>query len=198
MKTAIITRYCYEDRLSEDRLKLFQDNFINSLAKQTTKDFDIYIICDELYGKKSHPDNLALIKLLDFKGMNVHFTNVEKHNYDIEVRLDSDDYVIDTFVEYVHSVAKKQNNILINFKPIKVVNGAQYYHERDYSDKCASMFIALIQKGIKTKGVYDRPHCEMANYMGKVLTVKEGFVFLNIHDGNMTSKMLGTEKTYPQ
>jgi hypothetical protein len=195
-KVAIITRFCYEEKLTQKRLDLFQYNLIDSLANQTNKDFDLYIITDNLYGKFAHPDNLELIKSLDFKGMNVFFEDRPKYTYEIEVRVDSDDNLKFDFVEHLIITSLGEINALVNYKPIKVINGVKYFHERDYSDNCASMFIALVQRGIKTKGVYDRPHCEMAKQVNKVITIKEGYVFLNIHDSNMTSKQLGNEKLY--
>jgi hypothetical protein len=192
-KTAIITRFCYKEKLTEKRLKLFTDNFIDCMKSQSVKDFDVYVICEQLYGDTAHPDNLELIKALNWDGLNVFFNAPEPFTNDIEVRLDSDDRVVNTFVEFLHEVADKNENILVSFKPIKVYKGAHYKHERDYSNNCGSMFLALIQRGVKDKGVYDRPHCTMAGYVGNVLTVKEGYCFLNIHDDNMTSKMVGKE-----
>jgi hypothetical protein len=196
MKIAIITRFCYPEKLTKKRLDLFQNNLIESLSNQTYKDFDLFIITDNLYGAIAHPENLELIKGLDFKGMNVIFEDRPQFKYDVEVRIDSDDTIISTFVQFLYNIASETETLLINFKPIKVINGVKYFHERDYSNQCASMFIALIQMKNKTKGVYDRPHCEMANYIGNVLTVNEGYVFLNIHDSNMTSKMTGREVKY--
>jgi hypothetical protein len=193
VKTAIITRFCYKEKLTQKRLSLFTENFISCMKSQTVKDFDVYVICEELYGETAHPENLQLIKSLNWEGLNVFFSAPEPFIYDIEVRLDSDDRVLDNFVEFLHSVAENNENILVSFKPIKVHKSVMYKHERDYSDNCGSMFLALIQRGVKNKGVYDRPHCAMAGYVGNVLTVKEGYCFLNIHDDNMTSKMIGKE-----
>src|SRR5690606_26884623 len=147
-------------------------------------------------GVKGHRENLELIKALDWEGLNVYFDIFKKFTYDVEVRLDSDDDVIPTFVEYLKDVASKEENILVNFKPLKRINGLDYYHERDYNNNCTSMFIALIQTGEKTKCVHDRPHSVMGKHIGKVLTVKEGYCFLNIHENNMTSKKLGNEIKY--
>ena len=196
MRTAILTRFCYTDKVSSDRLQLLQTKFIDSLKKQTVKDFDIHVFCDELLGVKGHSSNLELVKSLDWEGLNVYFDKFEKFTYDIEVRLDSDDEVIPTFVSFLQDVATKEENVLVNFKPIKRVKGADYKHERDYNEHCTSMFIALIQTKEKTKCIHDRPHSVMGKHIGKVFTVKEGYCILNIHENNMTSKFLGNEIKY--
>jgi len=193
MKIAIITRFCYKEKLTESRIKLFQDNFIECMKSQTNKAFDVYVICETLYGDIAHPENLAVIEAMNWDGLNVSFSAPEPFTNDIEVRLDSDDRVTNNFVEFLYQVAEKNENILVSFKPIKVYKGIHYKHERDYSNNCGSMFLALIQRGVKNKGVYDRPHCAMAGYVGNVMTVPEGYCFLNIHDDNMTSKMVGAE-----
>jgi len=193
MKIAIITRFCYTEKLTKKRLELFQDNFIRCMKSQSKKTFDVYVICETLYGEVAHPENLELIKSLDWEGLNVFFKAPEPFTNDVEVRLDSDDCVINDFVKFIHQKALKNRTLLISFKPIKVHKGVHYKHERDYSNNCGSMFLALIQRGIRNKGVYDRPHCSMAGYVGNVLTVPEGYCFLNIHDDNMTSKMVGAE-----
>jgi hypothetical protein len=193
MKIAVFTRFCYTEKLDKSRLKLMQNNFIASLKNQTFKDFDIFVICKEHLGNIGHPENLELIQNLDFGDLNVYFDGIEKFKYDVEIRLDSDDEVVSTFIEFIKKIAEREENVLINFKPIKRYKGVNYRHERDYNEHCTSMFLALVQRGEKTKCVHDRPHGMMGKHIGKVITINEGYVYLKIHDFNMTSKFLGNE-----
>jgi hypothetical protein len=187
-KISIITRICYETLIDDYRLELMQKYFIQSLKEQTCKDFNVVVCWDNLYGKKSHPDNLEKLKALNWSGLEVHFVDDLYYQNDITVRCDSDDSLAIIFVEYLSGL--RDDNLLVNFKPLKRYVGTNktVKHERDYNHICASMFLALIQRGEKLKHVYDRPHCEMAKHIGNVLTVTEGLVCLNIHESNMTSK----------
>jgi hypothetical protein len=187
-KISIITRICYPDLIESYRLELMQKYFINSLKNQTCQNFNVVVCWDNLYGKKSHPDNLLRLKSLDWHSLEVHFVDDLYFQNDITVRCDSDDTLESNFVEYLNNV--KEDNVLINFKPFKryIKTGELVKHERDYNHNCASMFLALIQRGKKTKHVYERPHCAMAKFVNNVITVPEGYVYLNIHDINMTSK----------
>lgn len=196
---AIIVRSCYPKQISKDTLKRFR-RFLESLNNQTDKDFIVYILCKELYGKKGLESNIKLMQKecfdLDFE---VRFEDPVKYKYEIEARIDNDDLVAPNYIERIRQLANiNADTFMINFQPVKLdeETGKMYEHEQKYNYEGTSMFCVLVQKEDKKHYVYDRPHIKMAKEVGAVVMGGEGFCFLVCHKDNQLSKITGKEKEW--
>ncbi len=132
-RVAIIVRSCYPEKMPQEALERF-DKFLESLSKQTDKDFTIYILCKELYGKKGSIDNLRLMLSISTEySLDVRYLDLPKYTYEIEARIDNDDIVSPQYVEKLRQIYNLTNydTFMINPVPIKLdINTGKYYeHE---------------------------------------------------------------------
>jgi hypothetical protein len=175
--------------------------FLTHLEAQTDKDFTIYILCNELYGKKGHDANVyAMRTISESFDLDVRYSDPKKYTYEIEARIDNDDIVSTRYVERVRQIfnATYTDTFVINPTPIKldIKTGKYYEHEQEYNYEGTSMFVVLCQKGDKKHYVYDRPHIVMAKEVGAVVMMEAGHTFLVCHEANQLSKITGKEKEW--
>ena len=197
---AIIVRACYPDRIPQEALDRY-NKFLESLSKQTDKDFVIYVLCDELYGKNGLDDNKKLMWMVSINyGLEVRYEDPPKHTYEIEARIDNDDIVSPRYIERVRQIynATDYHTFMINPTPIKLdtKTGKYFEHEQKYNHEGTSMFCILCQKEEKNHYIYDRPHIIMAKEVGAVVMMEAGHTFLVCHENNQLSKINGTEKEW--
>ncbi len=199
-RVAIIVRSCYPDVMPQQALERY-DKFLESLSKQTDKDFTIYILCDNLYGKKGLPINIDRMRdVTNWYDLDIRFTDLPKYTYEIEARIDNDDIVSPQYVEKLRQIYNLTNydTFMINPVPIKLdINTGKYYeHEQGYNYEGTSMFCVLCQKKEKKHYIYDRPHISMAKEVGAVVMMEAGHTFLVCHGNNQLSKITGKEKEW--
>ena len=114
MGTTVVVRSWYNTRITKLRLELMQMYLIDSLSKQTDKDFEVHLIC--------HEKTVNRIKALDWKGLRTKFVLYNNGSHDkgkgvlmkvlensnvyncgsrIQIRMDNDDYVRKDFISVV-------------------------------------------------------------------------------------------------
>ena len=190
---AIITRMAFSDKLTVNQLQRFEE-YLTCLNSQTYTDFKVYLIVDKVRDFVGSEMNKVFISGLAEKVLQVHLRDPERFKHDIEVRLDYDDLVSPDFVQDLVDNYNTWNldNFIISYQPIvyDVKTGDKYHHPSTYSTDCPSMCMALVQKGEKKYGVYDRPHNLMQQETGfQVVVEDEGFYYLQVHGQNTLSKL---------
>ncbi len=192
MVLAIIVRMAFEKELTPIQIRQFKDVFLKSVGNQTRKDFKVYILADQVRNFKGSRANRTLIEELTKDYPNIYVKDPERRVFDIEVRCDFDDELAPNFVEKVFQEAERpQSTFLLSFQPIIVDSntGTKYKNPQKYDSKGASMCCALIQKGEKKFGVYDRPHIKMPSHVGICHPIGEGYFFLHAHGENLLTKI---------
>jgi hypothetical protein len=197
MKTTIVTRFWYKDKISDLKIELLQKYFIDGLSKQTDKDFDIDILV--------HKNTVNQLHFLDWKGLRVNFTKTEKntlklHNdilskyncgSEIQIRLDADDFVTENFIKtFKKNIDLKNAKQIVTFQPSKLIHatGEKYTHQKEYSERMPSMFLALYQQSPKLS-IYQTGHDQFYSLVknSKIIT-DETICYLVIHTENIFSK----------
>lgn len=194
---AIITRMAFKDLLTPNQMERFRE-YLTCIHSQTYKDFSVYILADKVRNFQGNPDNLLFINLAAKGVEQIKIEDPERFKYDIEVRLDYDDLISPQFVENLvdHFNTWQIDNYIISHQPIihDVNTDQNYTHPSQYSEECASMCMALVQKGKKTRGVYDRPHDLMVHDTGWPCIVEgEGYYYLQVHGQNTLTQLPGEE-----
>jgi glycosyltransferase involved in cell wall biosynthesis len=187
LKHVITTRLIYDDKkLLDDRIKLTQDILIPCLKAQTCKNFTLAIRC--------YDADVELLKSkLDFPFVNfesyVDYLQLCKdENYQIQTRHDSDDYMSDTYIEFIQQQVLSKHNIansfLLQFQPDKLdYQSLKILPLSDYTDTLNSGFLTLYQQVIKYS-IYEKAHTEMYKIVPLVFTYPKGFVKYFIHGKN--------------
>lgn len=197
MKTTIVTRFWYKSEITALRLELLQKYYIKGLSEQTDKDFDIDILV--------HKNTVNQLHFLEWKGLRVNFTKTEKNTLtlqndiltkyncrsELQIRLDADDYVTPNFISTVKSNINFNNDKqLVTFQPSKLIHetGEKYRHQKNYSNKMPSMFLALYQKK-PTLSIYETGHDQFYKLVkNSVLIYDHTICNLVIHTENIFSK----------
>ena len=197
MKTTIVTRFWYKSEISQNRLELLQKYFIKGLSEQLDKDFDIDILV--------HKNTVNQLHFLDWKGLRVNFTKTEKNTLtlqndilteyncrsELQIRLDADDYVMPNFISTIKSNINFNNDKqLVTFQPSKLIHetGEKYRHQKDYSHKMPSMFLALYQKK-PTFSIYQTGHDLFYRIVKNSILIDDPSIcHLVIHTENIFSK----------
>ena len=199
MKINIITRCSYpglstpgwdlgDDKsriLTEHRLKLFQENLIDSLKNQTFKEFKFTVL--------TGPDksNLEKIKTLDYSGLNVEFVETikELEIAEVQVQIDNDDFAGPEWVAHINKTAISCNftNFLINYVPVKrrYSDGKLFKTHANYGYGHPSMFIAIVQKEERKYPAYYITHMKWETLIPNMITVASPYVELCVHDENV-------------
>ena len=199
-RIAIIVRSCYPDVMPQQALRRY-DKFLESLANQTDKDFDVYVLCRFLLGSIGLESNIPRMhEFSEHQGINVRYDDPPKYTYEIEARIDNDDIVSPQYVEKLRQIYNLTNcdTFMINPIPVKLDarTGRYWMHEQPYDEEGTSMFCVLCQKKEKKHYIYDRPHIRMAKQVGTVVMMEAGHTFLVCHGANQLSKINGTEKEW--
>ncbi len=192
MNVALITRMSFKADLTDVQLHCFR-SYLEALGLQSYKDFTVYLLANSVRAYKGSAANREFIREIVEPYPFVKVADPERFKYDIEIRLDYDDVVNHDFILDVVATAKatRLDTFVISYQPIKVdVNTGNYYRNPlTYSSVCPSMCMALVQKKVKTKGVYDRPHNFMADHVGQCVARPEGFFYLQVHGENTLSEL---------
>ena len=183
----------FEKDLTPVQIRQFKEVFLPSLQNQVYKDFTLFILADNVRAFKGSESNKNIIKgICSHFSINCTTKAPERFKYDVEIRLDYDDEVSPMFLQRVVSEYKSgPETFLLSFTPTVVDSktGQKHKHRHNYSGNFPSMCIALIQKGIKMLGVYDRPHIKMGKHVGSGKTIEKGYFFLHVHGENTLSKI---------
>ena len=193
-RTIVIIRSRYESSLSDLRMELFQKYCIDSLKTQTNKDFEVHVLVQR--------QTIQQIKRLDWGELNVKFlietpgmgwvNYAEKireeylNEANLQIRLDNDDWVDESFIEKTKILIQGQENILITYHPTKYLydTGEKYFSQKRYNENHPSMFFAIYQSNAK-HWILDRQHGQMGRLFKKGLSIKEfGLCNLTIHSEN--------------
>ena len=197
MKTTIVTRFWYKSEITQNKLELIQKYFIKGLSEQIDKDFDVDILV--------HKNTCHQLHDLDWKGLKVNFQKTERNTWtlandmlikyncrsEIQIRLDADDYVSPNFISTIKTsfdtTADKQ---IVNFQPSKLIHatGKVYRHQKNYSVKMPSMFLALYQQK-PTLSIYETGHDQFYRVVKNSIFIDDPTIcYLVIHTENICSK----------
>ena len=195
---AIITRMAFPEALTINQLERFEE-YVTCINSQTYKDFDCFILADKVRSYEGSAMNKVFIEGLTRSVEQIKVEDPERFKYDIELRLDYDDCISPDLVQDLvdHYNTWNVDNFIVSYQPIiyDVNTDKKYRHPSTYSEDCPSMCMAIVQKGKKTRGVYDRPHNLMHNETGwPVVVEKEGFYYLQVHGQNTLSQI--PDKSY--
>jgi hypothetical protein len=199
-KIAVFTRMEYGKNIDRERLDIHRNLFLKSLQKQIYKNFDVYIITGGLK-YESAPDNIKLIEAQNPGGLNIfyrHFKDIPKNVYNIQIRVDDDDYLSPMFILKCLDIYSNTNKniFIITFRPYKYdyKNNKIYKIRADKYSRNPSMFSALCQKTDIKHFIYDYSHSKLRKITKKTIFVEEGYCMLTIHKDNISSEMKGTDR----
>lgn len=200
-KIAVFTRMAYGQKIEEEKLAIYREIFLESLKKQIYKDFDVYVITGGVWEQESTPGNIKLITEQDAGGLNIsykHLNEIPKQEYNIQIRVDCDDYLFPGFVLRCLDIYKNTNRncFIITFRPYKYdCIDKKFYKIRlgKWSNK-PSMFTALCQKRDVKHFIYDYRHTRLNRITRRIIFVDEGHCALTIHGRNRLSKIKDTDR----
>lgn len=190
---AIITRLSFSEPLTLNQVEVFT-NYVNGVMNQTNKDFKVYLLMNSVRDFVGCQENRRDVGLVLAKNDLIHLEDPERFKYDIEIRLDYDDIIAPGFIQDVVDTYHGYDNdeMIVSYQPtyLDAVTGEEKERTDKYSEDCPSMCMALIQKGEKKYGVYDRPHNLMSQETNFPVVVQpEGLYYLVCHEENTLSKM---------
>lgn len=189
---AIITRMAFDKPFTENQRERFSE-FVNSIRFQSYRHFKVYLLMDSVRNFKGCEENKRTVKEFLKDDELFVIADPERFAFDIEVRVDFDDQVSETFVhDIVQQHDSVPNNIIVSYQPVIIdtTSGDLYHNPLRYNRSNPSMCMALIQKGEKKFGVYDRPHNFMSVETGFNVVVRpEGFYWLQAHGENTLTQL---------
>lgn len=214
LSVAFIIRFHYEveDQKFWWRYNYFKDKVMPRIQKQTYKDFDICIRC---YSK--HNDlfvNLdPRIKTFQVKEEATrHFvgtnnkTYFEDHTtwdkvmglkkYDVQIGLDSDDLIEDTYVQIIVSRVNQYINqypnksLHICFQPEKYISRDDRKKPMmDYTETRGSAFFAVYQPDkVNYKFGYQQSHITLGRLFDKSIVIPSGHCMATVHNFNESTR----------
>ena len=196
---AIITRLSFDKPFIENQRERFSE-YINSLKFQINNEFTVYLLMDSVRNFKGCEENKKIVSRFIKGDERFKIQDTERFQYDIEVRLDFDDRISEVFtLDLLKAYKETKDNSIVSYQPtiIDCNTGDLYHNPLTYGRSNPSMCMALIQKGIKNFGVYDRPHNFMSQETGyEVIVRPEGFFFLQVHGENTLSQLPSKEYRY--
>lgn len=204
MKHAIITRFDFptNDPTITNRLKIFQEQLLNSLNNQTNQNFELWVRCN-----KEHEH---LIKELNPRIQTFQYKKIgEPHpkyakrpalepfdtqgfeNYDVLTRLDTDDSVREDFVARIQEEYNKSSGVptILSFLPYRkdLKTGELYRSKKNpYSNTKTTAFLSFLNP---TQFIYKDSHLRMWKYADETITIPEGYAFIGIHQNNSTTRI---------
>lgn len=198
MTAAFIIRFHYPEGHKDfsHRLKLFKELTLPSLRKQTDKDFDICVRCyphhDEVFKKLGckpfHVRNEY--EAYYEKGFNFHdFAKWEDvldlPQYDIQMGLDSDDFIEPGYVARIKEECRKVSTSLhIHFQPewYWYLQKEKARHHRRYSSRSCSAFFALYYPGkSEYHHCYEISHLRLYQLAEQSVLVPSGYCWVALH-----------------
>ena len=210
MTHIVISRMLYArgDPKFEERLAIYKSLYLPRLRLQSTKDFDIGVLCnkahahifrdlgvipfhrkDKWLGQKPKRFWSCLTNWDEIKGLD---------KYDIQTNLDSDDLVSDGFVKRIQVAVQKEideghkGSLHIHFQPrlFELHTFIEKAQQKNYGSNEGSAFYSLYQPD-KDNYIYvgQDSHIRIGSYMDKSVLIGEGYCWINVHDNNDSTTM---------
>lgn len=215
-KIAVITRMAYNNPFNTTdtdpdtpkwrypktkRLEVYENLYLKSLKNQNYKDFDVFIFVSGVRNQVGCEYNTNLIKQVDAAPLNIFYIDRSEFNendYEIQLRIDSDDYVFPEFMEKCVEVYSENSNeeFVISFQPyIYDYNDKKLYRQgRRYSGRECSMFVALCQRGENRKFVCNYNHTKFENYFKNIIHLNKELCCLCFHGDNKSTNIKKRDK----
>ena len=206
-------------KLSEDRCKLTQRYFIDSLKNQTDPDFKLFMFVGDEGNKTSR-----LIKGLHWGELDVEFLHIpggiptrnfpparrrwtpedydrspegliRKHGHpmsSIMMRMDSDDWFAPGLIAHIKYTINQieDPNFIINYQlSVQGNNGLLYRFHARHSRRRTSAYIVLVQRQGERMSPYATNHTKMGRRFPAVYNVPPGYVFVVLHKENRVNKL---------
>lgn len=196
--------YSENDPKFEHRYKHFKDNVLPKINNQIYKDFDIYIWSNPVHREMFLALGCKIITAPDKRFYNSRGFYQDKLEYneleglpmlDVQLGLDSDDYIEPAYVEVVVKEIKKHNKIFpkqslhLCFLPRFYDLKTNTWHKSPrYSLIRGSAFMALYQP-IKTKYryIYHTDHTSIITYADRKKILPMGYCCAIMHYHNETT-----------
>jgi hypothetical protein len=198
MRVSVYTGFIFEDESVFDyRLDLLKRTCAPSLAMQTCRNFTWQILTKKRHAQRladnltAYP-NRCIINILrdditwenypERRGFRVweHFD----YNYDIQVRLDSDDFLSPNFLHTVLWIAarEKHTDTLLSFQYKKLIlSSGQYYNQaRKWDRKCSALGVVIRPKKMN---VFSANHSDLQHASSKYYYIaNDSYYTVAIHD----------------
>jgi hypothetical protein len=185
-RIGIYTVLAYED-LPDERLRLFRDYCLHSVKAQIYPGFDLFIVsrsdkATPLCGKGSYASD-GWIRLLDFGHVTphlVHAENIPFADYPIQLRMDSDDYLMPNMTAKLLDLyySTPDPRFLATFNPYIYdhVKGLLHGGITEWSENKPSMFSALFQKETVTDYIRGLGmHCHLNEHVPRTVYIPDGY-----------------------
>jgi len=200
MNTTIITRFHYPESKKGSkeykwRFNYYKDKILPKVKNQTDKDFDINVWCNDWQRESLEELGISTFQVntktrtnklgyfIDF----ADWSEVEGlKKYDIQIGLDSDDYITPEFIKKVKDIASNQiRSTFISFQPEKVdiKTGNKYPMKRTYNHQGSPVF-AIYQPHGDYKFAYETSHLLMPKEFKNFYFVDKGYCYVSVHDYN--------------
>lgn len=199
MRHVLLTRFSYSDEdLFKKRLKVFSSTLLTSVKNQKQKNFTWCILAKEHHRKSIQDLSSKEILFLNNKSEFIDYVN--KNNFDIQTRHDSDDIMRLDYIELIQKDYFKNKDFgkpfLIHFQPIKMdYFTKKTYEMRNYErGKSTSAFISLCPMG-SNKTILDHWHTRWVGNVDLIVRNKtKNCVIATVHDNNTSTKIRKEDK----
>ena len=198
MKHILITRLWFDNReLLDKYLDVSLKTFIPALKSQTCKNFEFGLLI-----RDEHVDYVRKrigIDFIAFTGGIEQFREiVKKNSYDLQSRVDIDDWIAPTYIAEIQKIYKankdKYKSFIIHAQPVRVDWVTKRLSEvAPYHEKRTSMFLTLYQRNIEHP-VYCGTHGQMWRLVDKVFMLPRGMARWTNHKDSVTSTRLRNKK----
>lgn len=193
MNHCILTRINFEDKdLMKKYIDVSKKYFIPSLYSQTSKKFDLVIMCkkeDEDYIRKE-----IGYKFIPIRDVKSFYKLTLDNSYNIQTRHDCDDWMQNNYIEMIQKLYVKnilnENIFLVQSQPLKYMCNTQKLHPvTQYSSKKCSMHLSLCQSKPYFH-IYQTTHGQMSTITPdiKVFTLPGNPTHWVIHGENISVK----------
>jgi hypothetical protein len=198
-KISIYTGFIFEsDELFEYRLDLLKRTAAPSLAMQSHRDFTWQVLVKEKHTRKfllsmmGYPGNISVIDVPDNEKWQ-NYPNRQGYgvwryfnynSYDIQIRLDSDDFVSPMFLKTVLYIAEHEKDLdtLISFqyKKLDLASGVYYRQARKWDKRCSALAVLL---NAKNMNIFASNHSALQNHAKKYFYIpNDSFYTVCVHD----------------
>jgi len=190
MKHLLITRLWFDNKnLMDKYIDVSVKTFIPAMKSQTCKDFELGILI-----RNEHVDYVKEKIGIDFTaftgGIAQFRGEVIKNKYNIQSRVDFDDWVSPDYIEKIQKIynenIEKYKNFVIHAQPEMMDWPSKRMTKvADYHDKRVSMFSTLCQRD-PILPVYNKSHGQMYKFGEKVFKLPDGMAKWVQHPDTVT------------
>lgn len=166
------------------RFSFYRDRVLPLLLAQGDQEFDIAIWCNPLHAERFKALSEKIVTFsatyTPREGLFADFTDWRNvsglKQYEIQMGLDSDDFVNRDYVATVRSLCVGEKSMLVSFQPqIAHLRRKEIGKMRQYHEKSTSAFFALYYPRLKGfKFAYCDSHTQLWRYVDSVALVPEG------------------------